>query len=147
MKKPYTRFPLDKPHPVFKDRTYYDPRLMVRVGRGHCTTPRFLAVIDSGSPFCMFQAEVAELLGINLTDGPEENIGGVIRGPQDPVYFHKVKIYVEMDWIIDVIAGFVKKLQVPGILGRNGFFDNFYVRFDQSAIPPQVEITKIEKLQ
>jgi hypothetical protein len=120
---------------------------MVRVGRGHTTTPRFLAVIDSGSPFCMFQAEVAELLGIQVNTGAESKVGGIIRGPEDPIYFHRVKIYVEADWIIDVMAGFVKKLQVPGILGRNGFFDNFYVKFDQSSSPPIVEVTRIERLQ
>ncbi|MGH9714098.1 MAG: hypothetical protein ACRD5M_12445 [Candidatus Acidiferrales bacterium] len=148
MRKQYTRFPLDTPHPAFKgEKSVYEPRLMVRVGTGHATTPRFLAVIDSGSPFCMFQAEVCELIGLELTSGVESRVGGIIRGPDDPIYFHKVKIYIEMDWVIEVMAGFVKKLQVPGILGRNGFFDNFHVKFDQSANPPAVEVTKIEKIQ
>lgn len=87
------------------------------------------------------------MIGLELTSGVESRVGGIIRGPDDPIYFHKVKIYIEMDWVIEVMAGFVKKLQVPGILGRNGFFDNFHVKFDQSANPPAVEVTKIEKIQ
>jgi len=51
-----------------------------------------------------------------------------------------------MDWVIEVMAGFVRKLGVLGILGRNGFFDNFHVHFDHSCYPPVVEIKKIEKV-
>jgi hypothetical protein len=92
VRKPYTRFPLDTPHPAFKgEKAMWEPRMMVRVGKGHATTPRFLAVIDSGSPYCM--------------------------------------------------------LQVPGILGRKGFFDNFYVNFDHASNPPSVEVKKIDKTQ
>ncbi len=120
---------------------------MVRVGKGHARTPRFLAVIDSGSPYCMFQAEVGELVGLEVDKGEEDVVGGIIRGLQEPIYFHKVKIYVEMDWIIEVMAGFVKKLQVPGVLGRNGFFENFYIYFDHASHPPTVEVKKIEKIQ
>ena len=39
--------------------------------------------------------------------------------PLEPVFFHRVKIYIELDWIIEVTAGFCKKLAVAGILGRN----------------------------
>lgn len=98
MRKPYTRFPLDNPHPAFKgEKAIWEPRLMVRVGKGHARTPRFLAVIDSGSPYCMFQAEVGELVGLEVDKGEEDVVGGIIRGLQEPIYFHKVKIYVEMD--------------------------------------------------
>lgn len=119
----------------------------VRVGHNHEQTPRFLAVVDSGSPWCLFKSDVAAILGIDWQKGIEESVGGITQTTPEPVYFHKVKLYIEADWIIEVMAGFCKKLSVTAILGRNGFFDNFYVRFDHSSKPSELEITKIEKIQ
>lgn len=148
MKKNYTRFPLDPPHPAFRKETaMWMPMLQVRVGHNHRQTPRMPVVVDSGSPYCYFQSSVGEYLGIEVENGIEDSVSGITRTTPEPAYFHKVQIYVESDWIINVMAGFVKKLSVTGILGRNGFFDNFQVRFDQSATPPLLEITRIERVQ
>lgn len=120
--------------------------LQVRISsHKHVTSPRFLAVVDSGSPFCMFKADFGRLIGIETEKGEADSIGGIITGTKEPIYFHKIRLYVEADWVIDVTAGFVKKLAVPGILGRNGFFDYFQVHFDHSEDPPVVEIKKIER--
>ena len=74
-------------------------------------------------------------------------IGGLSHGMKEPVFYHKVRLYIEADWIIDVTAGFIKKLSVAAILGRNGFFDSFKVSFDHSYNPPVFDIDRIEKLQ
>jgi hypothetical protein len=52
---------------------------------------------------------------------------------------------VELEWVIEVNAGFCKGLALTGILGRNGFFDNFQISFDHSLTPPVVEIARIQK--
>jgi hypothetical protein len=147
VRKRYTGFPLEKPHPALKgERKIWEPMLLVRIGSSkHATSPRFLAVVDSGSPFCLFQASFGELIGIDVTKGTEDQIGGILAVPKEPIYFHKIRLYVEADWVIDVMAGFVKKLIVPGILGRNGFFDNFQVHFDHSEYPPIVDVKRIER--
>lgn len=122
MRKKYTRFPLDQPHPAFKnERAVWLPVLSVRVGRGHAQTPRIPAVVDSGSPYCMFHASVADYLGIDLAKGIEHFVGGIISDPKEPIYFHKVKIYVELDWVIEVMAGFVKKTRGYGHIGAGWF--------------------------
>lgn len=134
MKKGYTRVPLDGASPAFKNETtVWLPLLNVRVGCNHKQTPRVPAVVDSGSQCCLFKTDVAEYLGIDVKKGIEDTIGGLSQGMREPVYYHKVRIYVESDWVVDVMAGFVKKLSVAGILGRNGFFENFKVRFDHSV--------------
>ena len=149
--KRYTSIPLDVApeidHPVYgKSRRQDLPCLWVRVGRPHgAKSPRFAAVVDSGSPYCIFRAEFAELLGINLKSCYEDSLGGVIAGSRGPIYFHKILLYVEMDWIITVVAGFCESLAVNGILGGHGFFDHFQIRFDQAVDPPEFEITKIER--
>jgi hypothetical protein len=57
----------------------------------------------------------------------------------------KVSLYVEVDWKIEIVAGFSKKLNASGILGRTGFFDAFRITFDHSGHPPAFEIERISK--
>ncbi len=118
---------------------------MVRVGYRHARSPRFFPVVDSGSPYCMFKADLGRLIGLDVEKGIKHEIGGIIHGLTEPIYFHKVQIYVESDWVIEVMAGFVKKLAISGILGRNGFFSNFQVHFDHSGESPAFEISRIER--
>jgi hypothetical protein len=120
--------------------------LQVRVGTRHQQTPRFLAIVHSGSPYCIFKKDVADILGIDLAKCPESMLYGMNQS-SEPAFFHKVKIYIEADWIIEVMAGFCKKLAATGILGRNGFFDNFHIRFDHSAAPPVLDISRIQTVQ
>jgi len=149
MIKSYTGFPMEPRHPAFKNEaTAWIPTLTVRVGKAHDVwSPRFGAVVDSGSPWCMFSSAVADYLGIKITDGIEGMVGGILKGDKEPIYFHSLKIQVESNWNITVKAGFTKKLALAGILGRNGFFDNFTVRFDQSVKPRQFEIEKMQFIQ
>ncbi len=122
------------------------PTLSVRVGFKHQVTPFTMpAVVDSGSPYCLFRQDVADFLHINLQGAPGSYIGGVIMGAKDPIRFHQVNVIIESNWTITVLAGFVKKLSVQAILGRGGFFDRFRVRFDHSKTIPEFEITKIER--
>lgn len=104
------------------------------------------AVVDSGSPWCIFKADVGRMAGIaDIESGGKYQIGGVVAGVTEPMYFHRVKLYIETDWVIEVDAGFVEKLGVTAVLGRNGFFSNFIVRCDHTGHPPQLEIEKINR--
>ncbi len=145
----YTGFPVEPRHPAFKNEpTSWMPVVTVRVGKTHdIWTPRFGAVVDSGSPWCLFPTACADFLGMRVADGIESTIGGILKGDSEPIYFHTVKIQVANNWCITVKAGFTKKLSVAGILGRSGFFDNFIIRFDHSTKPPQFEIERIALIQ
>jgi hypothetical protein len=145
MKKPYKAFPIDDPDPNDPtQREMYLPSFQVRLGHGHGNrSPRFDAIVDSGSPWCIFRADLGRMIGIDITKTNKTYpLGGVISGPRDTMYIHKVKIFVESDWVIEVMAGFVEKLAVTGILGRNGFFTNFKTTFDHSTNPATVEIER-----
>jgi hypothetical protein len=144
MRKQYTGLPLSKPDIVTRAAVVWMPLLKVRVSANHQHTPLLHAVVDSGSPHCLFRADVADYLHINLKGTPESEIGGVIGGPKDAVHFHHVNIVIENNLTIRVLAGFMKKLSVAAILGRNGFFDNFLVCFDHSQSPPELEVTRFE---
>lgn len=119
------------------------PVLQVRVGLNHVQSPRFDAVVDSGSAWCLFRADVAKYIGIkDITKGAKYPLGGVIANVKESMYFHRVRIFIESDWIIEVNAGFCEKLGVTGILGRYGFFEKFKTTFDHSTNPPTLEIER-----
>jgi hypothetical protein len=144
MRKQYTGLPKTTEQPGIRDSRNWTPMLNVRVLYNHQMTPTLPAVVDSGSPFCLFRADVADYLHINLQGAPQSQLGGIIGGPKDVVFFRPVKLVIENNWTIDVYAGFMKKLGVAAILGRGGFFDRFYVSFDHSTSPPEFEIGKID---
>lgn len=118
MWKPYTSVPLSSPHPITKQNYILIPKVRVRLGIKGITTPRFDAVVDSGCPYCLFHADFAKLLKLDLEAGIPVPIQGVHGG----------------------------SFNFDGVLGRNGFFDNFYVTFDQSEEIHELEIRRIERL-
>jgi len=145
MRKSYTGFPLDKPDPGMPGAVkIWVPMLWVRCSYQHQTTPSLPAIVDSGSPYCLFRTEVANFLHIDLVKAPKGSIGGVISDVHDDLFFHRMRLQIENNWTIDIMAAFMKKLSVPAILGRTGFFDRFQVTFDHSTSPPEVEIDKID---
>jgi len=79
--KKYTSIPLDLApevsHPVFGKARHQDiPMLWVRVGRSHSTkSPRFAAVVDSGSPYCLLRLDIADFLGIK----PRERLAVIFQ--------------------------------------------------------------------
>lgn len=145
LRKPYKDYPLDKPWAdLWKDSVEWYPILQVRVARGHGKpTHRFAVVMDTGSSFCLFRADVGRHIGLNIESGVEQQIGGVVSPTRARAFFHKITLYVEDSWTFTVTAGFVENLGQTGILGRRGFFDKFIVRLDHSCTPPALEIEKI----
>lgn len=148
MRKKYISLPVEGKDPGLLDRDkIWMPTLNVRVLANHLQTPWMPAVVDSGSPYCLFRSDVGEYVRIDVDHGQKGQVGGIISGYTEPIYFHKVKVLVEVNWCIEAYAGFMRKLRVPAILGRNGFFDAFYVRFDHSVDPPELEVEKIPSVQ
>jgi len=93
------------------------------------------ALVDSGSDRNIFPAELAGVLGIELSAVKTVRyVGGVVAGERRPVYFHPVEITVgglggPAFW---TVVGFMPQFSKAGygLLGRNGFFDVFtFVKF------------------
>lgn len=146
LRKTYKDIPIEIHNPLFPDRLRWEPMLRVRLGYRTAQSFRFYAYVDSGSPFCLFKWGLAKYLGISPTKGEfSERVGGVLHGKSERIYFHKVKLIIEPEWVVEVHAGFCRHLNATGILGRIGFFDNFKVTFDHSQHPPAFEIEKIAR--
>lgn len=91
-------------------------------------------LVDSGADICIFDAEVADVIGIeDLEKGEKFTFGGV-TGKQETGYIHKVKISVQ-GCSYNAKVAFSRHISDSGygIVGQKGFFDYFSVKFDYSA--------------
>jgi hypothetical protein len=128
--------PLIIPYKVFPDpqgRPGYVALLNVQLALPALNSPRtkrFEAVIDSGATRCLFHADIAKHLGIDLKACPSYDTQG-IDGPT-PVYIHDVTLYIP-GGPMQTSVGFKTDLPVAGLLGMSGFFDHFKVTFDSSG--------------
>ncbi|KKT80636.1 MAG: hypothetical protein UW78_C0030G0002 [Candidatus Azambacteria bacterium GW2011_GWA1_44_9] len=88
------------------------------------------ALVDSGADFCIFDAQIGELLGINITKGERREVWG-ITGVGQSYYVHLVEIKVG-GWSYKIKVGFLPEIAKLGygVLGQRGFFDIFVVKFD-----------------
>lgn len=87
-------------------------------------------LVDSGADKSVLPAEIGLLLGLDVEQGKEEQFMG-ITGVEKAVYTHKVDMAVG-GHRISTEAGFTHALppQAIGVVGQNGFFNFFIVKFD-----------------
>lgn len=87
------------------------------------------ALVDSGASISVFHAEVAEHLGIKFKTGKEIYLGGI--GGRILAYSHRLNIKIGEATFICKIA-FTEKMPVSlNILGRDNFFKNFLISFNE----------------
>lgn len=92
---------------------------------------KYAALIDSGADFNIFDAELGEYLGIDVKSGIKELFGGVQERGGAEAFLHKVDLNIG-GWDYKTIVGFSYDIAKHGygILGQQGFFDIFVVKFD-----------------
>lgn len=91
----------------------------------------FRAFVDSGAAYSIFQAEMAEILGLRLEAGKEDYVT-VGDGSQIKVYIHQVKVKFA-DEEFKARIGFSRHLGIGfNIIGRKDFFERFKICFDES---------------
>ena len=145
MKFNYKRYP--NPNGIAIER----PIILVtlRNPRASSSAPgiRYEALVDSGSDRCIFSAEIGELLDIDITATDKVmHVGGVVAGQRRPIYMHPVEIQIGDDRApsFEVQVGFMPDFSKSGhgLLGRNGFFDQFsFVKFREFDC--EIEIGKL----
>lgn len=89
----------------------------------------FFALIDSGATVSIFKAEVAETLGINIEEGKEIYLGGV--GGHIKGYLHKIKVEIAGKKFLCPIVFSREYLVSFNLLGRQEFFKNFRIIFEE----------------
>jgi hypothetical protein len=118
------------------------PVIPVEIGHGTASIP-YEVLVDSGADFCIFDAGIAELLDIDLQSGIPAQVVG-ITGTLETYYIHQVRLTIG-GWPYDVAVGFLQNIARMGygVVGQNGFFDKFVVKFDLAS--EEVELKRKEK--
>ena len=90
---------------------------------------RYEALIDSGADFNLFNAEIGELLDMDIRSGKKVEFSGVAGKPFE-VYLHEVTIEIG-GWQHKIPAGFSYEISSYGfgVLGQKGFFNLFRIQF------------------
>ena len=131
MQFPYIKFP-SLPNPAFPDRKHGKRPVIPIEVKYKEKAIKYLALIDSGADFCIFHAEIGEIIGVNVKKGPKLEYYG-ITGEKEEAFFHNISINIG-GWDRKCYCGFSyqsNKNKMPyGILGQKGFFDLFRVSMD-----------------
>ncbi len=100
-------------------------------------------LVDSGADVCIFDAQIGEILGIDIAKGDRQEVGG-ITGIVEPYYIHPVTINVG-GWSYEIKAGFLPGIARLGygVVGQRGFFDVFVVKFD--LVKEEIELKDRKK--
>lgn len=88
-------------------------------------------LIDSGAGESIFNADLAQGLGLDVRSGTQHPFFGISG---DPVmgYDHLVRFRLRKDANeYPITVSFVPGLNVTGLLGRGGFFEHYRVIFEQ----------------
>ncbi|MFO0704406.1 MAG: aspartyl protease family protein [Candidatus Andersenbacteria bacterium] len=88
-------------------------------------------LVDSGADLAVFDAEIGDAIGLDVTTGTRGSITG-IAGQNAPSYAHKVEIEVG-GWSFETDVAFmpqVGEVSNYGVVGQIGLFENFVVKFD-----------------
>lgn len=138
MKFPYLKLPSRDPKLKWTARPYIPIRLSGPKG-----SKEIYALIDSGADRSLFNIQLAEILGLDLDKAAEEIFSG-IEGGSLKAKLHKVSLkVVGMSEEIEILAGFIDSAGVVAILGQDGFFDAFKIKFEKDH--GMVEINPVRK--
>ncbi|KKP86607.1 MAG: hypothetical protein UR89_C0018G0002 [Candidatus Roizmanbacteria bacterium GW2011_GWA2_35_8] len=99
-------------------------------------TVSYLALVDSGADFNIFHADIAEILGIDLSlIKSTVKFGGVKQDKTSCIgHLTSIDLGIGKDFFDNTIVAFSNDISDNGygIIGQFGFFNYFKVNFDRS---------------
>src|SRR3989344_3838390 len=110
---------------------------------GRADNRKFNALIGSGADCSLFNIEVAKLLGFDLSQAKTRDFTGIV-GATRCYILDKVEIKVEdFDRPVSIPVGFIERGNVGLLLGQDGFFDSYKIKFERDH--DTFEITRVKK--
>ena len=97
------------------------------------------ALVDSGASVSVFKPKVAEFLKVPIVKGKETYLGGV--GGRIKGYTHKLKVEVAGEKFSCPIVFSYEYTVSFNLLGREGFFKNFVIVFNEKK--KEVELRQL----
>ncbi len=126
----------------FKYKKYSEdilrPVIPIEITANNVTVP-YEVLVDSGADICIFDAQIADILNIDLKKGQRKEVAG-ITGKIEFYYLYPVvmnlagkKHQIEVGFLPNIASlGY-------GVVGQRGFFDLFVVKFD--LVEREIELT------
>ena len=126
---PYHREQLDSTASFPAGQELWRPVLCVKLVYGSASIDCW-SLVDTGSDYCIFPADFATRLGLDLSLLPSSSVYGA--GSDSGVRFAKVLMCHQDLGVWEVRAGFSPEWngREAGALGNLGLFDRFRVSFD-----------------
>jgi len=92
---------------------------------------QYEVLVDSGADSNIFDAQIAQILGLDLLVGKYAKVSG-ITGVEESMYIHKLDLLIGGHLFKNIEVGFLKHMGRLGygVVGQKGFFDLFVVKFD-----------------
>jgi hypothetical protein len=88
-------------------------------------------LVDSGSDICIFDTQIGEVLGFTFGHHNQKGKARGITGVPQEIYQEKVEIKVGgQPWTSKAYFMKLSKDSRYGVVGQEGFFDLFIVKFD-----------------
>jgi hypothetical protein len=135
LKFPYKKYPA----PYARGGFLYTASIPVSIALPVKDSPRstrFEAIIDSGASGCLFHASIGRAIGLEIEKGERSQTLGT-AGPSN-LFLHDIAIHLP-GGPITTRACFSDNLPVAGLLGMSGFFENFKIVFDPTALRVELE--------
>jgi hypothetical protein len=105
------------------------PVVEVEISKGN-QKRNFLALIDSGADQIMMPAAIAEVFGIERNNCPRRTSMGVSMESIEGFVHHLTFHITHQADAFDAPVVFIDT-DVPVLLGREGFFDRYRIKFEQ----------------
>lgn len=91
---------------------------------------KMLALVDSGADRSLFNSEIATAIGLDLRKAETSSVTGVTG--QQPIFLvEELEVRVEHLDPIKVPASFIDSPFVGALLGQDGFFDTYRIKFEK----------------
>ena len=113
---------------IFSKEQIFKPLITV-VLRKNDKKRKLFALVDSGADACLFPSDVAEILEIDIKKGERADFIG-IGSTKTVFYFHEVEILLGEHQVKTKVGFSTSAIGAGGVLGQQGFFENFMVMFD-----------------
>jgi len=99
----YKSFPFRNPG-VPEQTLIWRPILSVQIIHNHAASKRFEAVLDTGSDYCLFDANIGASIGVKIVDGPEGPLG-MAENAEEPADVLQPQLDAETLETVEVLEG------------------------------------------
>jgi hypothetical protein len=127
---PYSLFPIAASEPYPRGATAHRPLIFANLTASNGMSAESAVLLDSGADNCLFPLRLARLLKLEVQAMPREFTGGV-GSESNVTYYDHLKIDLGKGIVFSAYVGFTEGMDAMaiGLLGQDGFFDQYNVEF------------------